>query len=72
MVSLKYFKRPENYARVVIRWSILSLIMGVVGGLLGAVFHHVLHFVTHIRSEHMWLIFLLPVGGLLTVCIYRN
>ena len=72
MVSLKYFKRPENYAKVVFRWSILSILMGIIGGLLGAAFHHALHFVTHIRSEHMWLIFLLPLGGLLTVAIYRH
>lgn len=72
MVSLKYFKRPENYAKVVFRWCLLSVIMGVVGGLLGAAFHHVLHFVTHIRSEHMWLIYLLPLGGLLTVIIYKH
>ncbi len=72
MVSLKYFKRPENYARIVLRWCMLSVIMGTVGGLLGAGFHHTLHFVTHIRSEHMWLIFLLPLGGLATVIIYRH
>jgi len=72
MVSLTYFKRPEHYVRVVFRWCILSVIMGVTGGLLGAVFHHALHFVTHLRSEHMWLIFLLPVGGLATVAIYRH
>ena len=72
MVSLTYFKRPENYAKVVLRWCILSVIMGVIGGLLGAGFHHALHFVTHIRSEHMWLIFLLPLGGILTVVIYRH
>ena len=72
MVSLTNFKRPENYAKVVLRWCILSVIMGVIGGLLGAGFHHALHFVTHIRSEHMWLIFLLPLGGVLTVIIYRH
>ena len=72
MVSLKYFKRPENYAKIIIRWCILSMIMGITGGLLGAAFHHVLHFVTHLRSQHMWLIFLLPLGGLLTVAIYRH
>ncbi len=72
MVSLKYFKRPENYAKIVIRWCILSIIMGIIGGLLGAVFHHSLHYVTHLRSEHMWLIFLLPLGGLVTVAIYRH
>ena len=62
---------PVKYGTVFLRWCILSVIMGVVGGLLGAGFHHALHFVTHVRSEHMWLIFLLPVGGLLTVAIYR-
>ena len=72
MVSLKYFKRPENYAKIVVRWCILSMIMGTIGGLLGAVFHHALHFVTHIRSEHMWLIFLLPIAGLVSVAIYRH
>ena len=72
MTWLKNFRRSENYTILVIRWSILSVIMGIVGGLLGAFFHHTLHFVTHIRSEHMWLIFLLPLGGLLTVAIYRH
>ena len=72
MTCLKYFRRPEQYATTVLRWSVLSAIMGIVGGLIGAGFHHALHFVTHIRSEHMWLIFLLPLGGLLTVFIYRH
>lgn len=40
-------------------------------GLLGAGFHHTLHFVTHLRGQHNWLIFLLPVGGLLTVALYK-
>ena len=72
MLSSKNIKRPENYAKIVIRWCILSILMGITGGLLGAGFHHVLHFVTHVRSEHMWLIYLLPLGGLLTVAIYRH
>lgn len=72
MSWLNGFQRSEKYTRVFIRWCILSTIMGVVGGLLGAGFHHALHFVTHLRSEHMWLIYLLPLGGLLTVAIYRH
>ena len=72
MSWLSGFQRSEKYTRVFIRWCILSTIMGIVGGLLGAGFHHALHFVTHLRSEHMWLIWLLPLGGLLTVAIYRH
>ena len=66
------FRHTKVFVKIVIRWCVLSLIMGTVGGLLGAVFHHALHFVTHVRSEHMWLIFLLPLGGLLSVVIYRH
>ena len=66
------FRSSGKYAIIFFRWCILSAIMGVVGGLLGSLFHHVLHFVTQVRSAHMWLIFLLPVGGLLTVAIYRH
>lgn len=64
--------QTKKFIRIVVRWCILSLIMGTIGGLLGSVFHHALHFVTHVRSEHMWLIFLLPLGGLLTVLIYKH
>ena len=61
---------PEYYIKTFLKWAILSLIMGVVGGLLGAGFHHALHFVTYVRAENNWLIFLLPVGGILTIALY--
>lgn len=71
MSLLDQLRRPKFYFKVFFNWSFLASIIGIVGGLLGAVFHHVLHFVTHVRGEHTWLFFLLPVGGLLTVAIYR-
>ena len=70
MILFEKFHHPEYYINTFLKWTFLSLIVGVVGGLLGAGFHHVLHFVTHLRSENNWLIFLLPVGGILTVAIY--
>lgn len=72
MSWLSDFRHSRKYSVIFVRWCILSIIMGTVGGLLGAFFHHALHFVTHVRSEHMWLIWLLPLGGLLTVMIYRH
>ena len=62
---------PGHYAKTFAKWVLLGLLVGTVGGLLGAGFHHVLHFVTHVRQENNWLIFLLPLGGLLSVAIYR-
>ncbi len=64
------FSKPKTYIITFLKWSLFGLLMGVWGGLLGAGFHHALHFVTHLRTEHNWLIFLLPVGGLLSVGIY--
>ena len=62
--------KPKAYLITFLKWGLFGLLMGVLGGLLGAGFHHALHFVTHLRSHHTWLIFLLPVGGLLSVGIY--
>ena len=71
MAWLEKMHHPEDYIKTFIKWGLLGALMGVIGGLLGAGFHHALHFVTHVRSEFTWLIFLLPVGGLLTVALYR-
>ena len=71
MAWLDKLHHPEKFIKTFLKWGLLGLIMGVLGGLIGAGFHHALHFVTHVRSEHTWLIFLLPVGGLFTVALYK-
>ena len=71
MAWLEKLHHPEDYIKAFLKWTLLGVLMGTLGGLLGAGFHHALHFVTHVRSEHTWLIFLLPLGGILTVLVYR-
>ena len=71
MAWLDKLHHPEDYIRTFLKWALLGVLMGAIGGVLGAVFHHALHFVTHVRGEYRWLVFLLPVGGLLTVALYR-
>ena len=70
MAFLQKLQSPKAYAKTFLKWGLFGLLMGIWGGLLGAGFHHALHFVTHLRGEYNWLIFLLPVGGLLSVGIY--
>lgn len=53
------------------KWLLLSLLLGCCGGAVGAGFHHALRFVTGLRGQHPWVIFLLPLGGLATVALYR-
>ena len=71
MAWLNKLHHPEYYIKAFLKWAVLGVLIGCIGGLLGALFHHALHFVTHLRGEHTWLIFLLPLGGLLSVGIYR-
>ena len=68
---LERLHHPEYYIKTFIKWAFLSIVVGVLGGLIGAAFHHALHFVTHVRETHNWLIYLLPVGGLLTIALYQ-
>ena len=70
MTLRKLWNAPKAYFQTFLKWGLLGLLMGVIGGLLGAGFHHALHFVTHLRQTHTWLIFFLPVAGLLSVGVY--
>ena len=71
MTGLHKFAHVKRSLFSILKWSALSILMGVIGGVLGAVFHHVLQFVTDLRLANNWLIFLLPVGGLTIVGLYR-
>lgn len=62
--------KPKAYLITFLKWGVLGVLIGAWGGLLGAAFHHALHFVTYLRTEYTWLIFGLPVAGLLSVGIY--
>lgn len=64
-------RKLGRFALSFAKWALLGCLMGALGGLLGAAFHHALHFVTGIRLQFSWVIFLLPVGGLLAVGLYR-
>lgn len=54
-----------------LKWLIFGLIIGAVCGGLGAVFAKSLSLVTAIRGDNGWLIWLLPVGGIVSVAIYK-
>ena len=66
----KQLSKTKDYTITFLKWGLFGIFMGIWGGLLGAAFHHALHFVTYLRQTYTWLIYLLPVGGLLSVGIY--
>ena len=58
------------YIHGFIAWIAVGLALGVLGGLVGAAFCHAIEYVTLFRGAHGWIVWLLPVGGLLIVWLY--
>lgn len=56
----------------VLKWILLSLGTGLIAGALGALFFHALTLVTQLRRENGWLLFLLCIGGVVTVKLYNT
>lgn len=65
------FKSALNYVRTFIKWLIISVVTGTVGGLVGTLFHVSIDFVTELRSQNTWILFFMPIGGLIIVFLYK-
>ncbi len=61
----------EHYALAFVYWAIAAVLIGIVCGAVGALFAIAVHYATHFRELHPWLIYLLPVGGLIIVLMYK-
>ena len=55
----------------VLKLCVLGVLIGALGGLAGGCISHLLYFVTNVREAASWLIFLLPLGGIVTVVLHR-
>ena len=54
-----------------LKWSALALFAGIVIGLIGTAFHMALSGALALRQAHPWLVWLLPVGGVLITALYK-
>ena len=68
---IRKFKSSSNYIRIFIKWALISTVVGAIGGLIGTAFHESVDYVTKVRESNSWLIFLLPMGGLAIVGLYK-
>ena len=64
-------KHNAHRALVSLKWIIFAIIVGAIVGLCGTAFYFALSLVTVLRTQNTWLIFLLPIGGLGIVAMYR-
>lgn len=57
-------------ARAFLQWLVTGALVGVVCGVASAVFLWLLEVATGIRNHHLWLVYLLPVSGLVIGFLY--
>ncbi len=57
--------------KYILKQAYICLFIGLLGGITGALFSHSVSFVTALRGLNGWLIFLLPIGGLISVKAYK-
>ena len=59
------------YVRSLGKWLVLAVTAGVVCGVIGSAFHMGVHHATLLRAEHPWLLWCLPLAGLVIVGFYK-
>ncbi len=64
-------KSVWRYLSAFFQWIVLALVTGTVGGVVGALFFNTVNWATQIRLAHPWLLWLLPVGGLVIAAMYH-
>lgn len=68
---MKSKKLNKEKVIFIARLLLLSLVCGVICGAAGSLFSKAISFATELRHAHGWILYLLPLGGLISVAIYR-
>jgi len=64
-------KSSLNYVITFVKWCFIAIVVGAAGGFVGTAFHKSVDYVTEVRHINGWLIFLLPIGGVVIVSLYK-
>ena len=67
----KYIDHMGLYAAALLKWIVVGGLVGGVGGVVGALFHLGVNYATSVRLAHPWVLYLLPLGGLVIAGLYR-
>ena len=67
----KYIDHMGPYAAALLKWIVVGGLVGGVGGVVGALFHLGGNYAPSVRLAHPWVLYLLPLGGLVIAGLYR-
>ena len=66
----KQFLASFTYVKTFFKWIAISLFVGIAGGVVGSFFHKCIDFATEMRQESAWIIYFLPLAGVLITGLY--
>ena len=61
----------SEYMTALVKWMLVGALIGTVGGIVGSLFHLGVSYATSVRLAHSWVLYLMPLGGLAIVWLYR-
>ncbi|NFH88645.1 chloride channel protein [Clostridium botulinum] len=70
-IIIAKFKSIKKYIITFFLWVVVAGITGLIGGFIGSLFHLSVEYATRFRIENDWIIFMLPLGGALIICLYK-
>lgn len=68
---LRKFFSAWDYIRTFVKWVFIASLTGICGGLIGTAFSCSISFANKINNDNFWVIFLMPLGGLVIVTLYK-
>ena len=66
-----WLKHTGLYIEALAKWILLAAVVGAACGALGSAFHIGVERATELRGEHPWLLWCLPLAGLVIASLYR-
>ena len=69
--AVEWLKHLKIYFVTLAKWLVVSVFVGVLCGLIGTAFHYGVSAVTAFRGANPWMLYLLPVAGLVITAIYQ-
>jgi len=65
------WKAGASYIGALVKWMLVGALIGSIGGVIGSLFHMGVNFATEVRLGHPWVLYLMPLGGLAIVGLYK-
>lgn len=66
------YESAKTYLSTFLKWIFLGGITGSAGGLIGTLFHVSVEKVTEYRLENNWVLYFLPIGGIIIAFLYKS